>query len=110
MLEFIARTRRARQRDGKFHLLLECEPLLHRQAVRLGNDRHYVHNLAQFLQHDNVNRTQGMPGWINEEQRAVNPGVMNVTISHCRQFFSKIRAMLVLDVFDDRVPAAEVNV
>jgi len=28
------------------NLLFEREPLFHRQAVRLGNYRHYVHNLA----------------------------------------------------------------
>ena len=35
-----------RGREGKPHLLLERESLLHRQAVRLRNDRHYVYNLA----------------------------------------------------------------
>ena len=48
-----------------------------------------------------------MTGWIDEEQRAVNPGVMNVTVSHGRQLFPEVRAVLVLDVFDDRVPAGE---
>jgi len=46
-----------------------------------------------------------MSGGINEEQRAVNPGVLDVTVSHRRQLFSEVRAVLVLDVFDDRIPA-----
>ena len=101
---FVARTRWTRKRDRKVHLLFERKPLFHRQAVRLGDDRHYVHNLAQLLQHDNVNRTQRMTGGVNEEQRAVNSGVLDVAVSHRRQLFSEVRAVLVLDVFDDRVP------
>lgn len=54
---FIAQTRRMRGRGGKPHLLLEREPLFHRQAIRFRNDRYNVHDLAQFLQHDDVNRT-----------------------------------------------------
>lgn len=91
--------------EFRTNLLLEREPLFHRQTVRLRDNRHYVHNLAQLLQHDNVNRTQRMSRRIDEEQRAVNPSVLNVTISHRRQLFSEIRAVLVLDVFDDGVPA-----
>jgi len=87
------------------NLLFEREPLFHRQAVRLGNDRHHVHNLAQLLQHDDVNRAQRMTGRIDEEQRAVNPGVLDVTVSHGRQLFPEVCAVLVLDVFDDRIPA-----
>jgi hypothetical protein len=108
-LGFLVRTRRTRERGGKFHLLLKREPLFHRQAVRLCNDRHYVHYLAQLLQHDDVDRAQRMAGGINEEQRAVDPGILNVTVSHCRQLFSEVRAVLVFDVFDDRVPAERGN-
>jgi hypothetical protein len=49
-----------------------------------------------------------MTGRIDEEQRAVNPGVLDVTVSHGRQLFSEVRAVLVLDVFDDGVPAERV--
>jgi len=87
------------------NLLLEREPLFHRQAVRFRNDRHHVHDLAQFLQHDNVNRTQRVSRGIDEEQRAVNPRILNVAISHRRQLLPEVRAVLVLDIFDDRVPA-----
>jgi len=105
MSAFIVRTRRTLGRDGGPHLLLERKSLFHRQAVRLRNNRHHVHDLAQLLQHDDVNRAQRVSGGIDEEQRAVNPGVLDVTVSHRRQLFSEIRAVLVLDVFDNGVPA-----
>lgn len=104
----VARTHRKRECGGcNSHLLLEREPLFHRQAVRLCNDRHHVYDFAQLLQHDNVNRTQRMPRGIDEEQRAVNPSVLDMTVSHRRQLFSEVRAVLILDVFDDRVPAIQ---
>ena len=34
------------ERGNKSHLLLKREPLFHRQTVRLGYDRHHVHDLA----------------------------------------------------------------
>jgi len=40
------------------NLLLERESLFHRQAIRLGNDRHHVHDLTQLLQYNDVNRAQ----------------------------------------------------
>jgi len=66
------------------NLLLERKPLFHRQAVRLCNDWNHIHDLAQLLQHDDVNRAQRVSGWIDEEQRAVNSRVLDVTVSHRR--------------------------
>jgi len=87
------------------NLLLECEPLFRRQAVRLCDNRHHVHDLAQLLQHDDVDCAQRVSRRVDKEQRAVNPSVLDVAVSHRRQLFSQIRAVLVLDVFDNRVPA-----
>ena len=47
---------------------------------------------------------------IDEKQRAVDPGVLDMTVPHGRQLFSEVRAVLVLDVFDDRVPAEKDHV
>lgn len=44
---------------------------------------------------------------VDEEQRAVNPRILDVAISHRRQLLSEVRAVLVLDIFDDRVPAIQ---
>jgi len=87
------------------NLLLERKPFLHRQAVRLCNDRHHVHDLAQLLQHDNVDGAKRVPRRIDEEQRAMDPSVLDVTVSHRRQLFSEVRAVLVLNIFDDGIPA-----
>lgn len=46
-----------------------------------------------------------MTGGIDEEERAMDPRILNVAVSHCRQLFPEVCAVLVLDVFDDRVPA-----
>ena len=103
----MAQTCRTRERSGKPHLLLEREPLFHRQTVRFRNDWHHVHNFAQLLQHDDVNCTQRMSRRVDEKQRAVNPCILDVAISHRCQFLSEVRAVLVLDIFDDRVPAIQ---
>ena len=50
-----------------------------------------------------------MSGRVDEEQCAVNPSVLDVTVPHRRQLFSEVRAVLVLDVFDDGVPADKGN-
>lgn len=38
--------------------LLECLALLQRQGVGLGNHRHNVDNVGQFLEDNNINRLQ----------------------------------------------------
>lgn len=48
-----------------------------------------------------------MAGGANEVDAAVDTGVLNVTVAHSGELFAEVRAVLVLDVFDDRVPAEE---
>lgn len=91
--------------SAKPHLLLKRKPFFHRQAVRLCDDRHHVHDLAQLFQHDNVDRAQRVTRRIDEEKRAMNPSVLDMAVSHRRQLLSEVRAVLVLDIFDDRIPA-----
>jgi hypothetical protein len=45
-------------------------------------------------------------GGADEVQAAVNAGVLDVSVSHGSQLLAEVRTVLVLDVFDDRVPAA----
>lgn len=37
----------------------------------------------------------------------MNPCILNMAISHRRQLFSEVRAVLVLDIFDDGIPAIQ---
>ena len=91
------------------YLDFELVPLLRSQAVRLGNNGNNVHNLAEFLHHDNINWAQSMACGVDEVQAAMDARILNVTVSHGRQFLAEVRAVLVLDVLDNRVPAAEKN-
>ena len=47
---------------------------------------------------------------VDEVQAAVDARILDVTVSHGRQFLAKIRAVLVLDVLDNRVPAVKENI
>jgi hypothetical protein len=89
------------------HLNLECLPLLGRQTISLGNDRYNIDNFAELLHHNHVNGSEGVTGWVNEVQAAVNTSVLDVSVTHGGQFLTQVCAMLVFDIFDDGVPAGE---
>ena len=46
-----------------------------------------------------------MSSGADEVQAAVNASVLDVSVSHGSQLLAEVRAVLVLDVLDDRVPA-----
>jgi hypothetical protein len=46
-----------------------------------------------------------MSGRLDEEQAAVDAGVLDIALSLGGQFLSEVGRVLVLDVFDDWVPA-----
>lgn len=50
-----------------------------------------------------------MAGWLDEEQAAVNPSILNVTLALCGKLLSEICRMLVFDVLHDRIPAIVTN-
>lgn len=85
--------------------LLKRRPLLHGQRVALRNHRHHVHKLAQLLQHDDVDRLERVSARLDEEQAAVDARVLQVALPLRRQLLAQVRAVLVLDVLDDRIPA-----
>lgn len=85
--------------------LLERGPLLERQAIALRNDGHDVDKLAQLLQHHDVDRLERVAARLDEEQAAVDARVLEVPLALRRQLLAQVRAVLVLDVLDDRVPA-----
>ena len=46
-----------------------------------------------------------MSGGLDEEEAAVDPTVLDVAVALGGEFLSKVGRVLVLDVFDNRVPA-----
>lgn len=46
-----------------------------------------------------------MAGGVNEEEGAVDTCVDNVLVTHSSELFAEVSRVLVLDVFDDGVPA-----
>jgi hypothetical protein len=92
--------------DEDTHFLLEGLSLFKRQAVRFGNDRNDVDDLAQLFHDDDINRPERMTRWVDEIQAAVDARVLDVTVAHSGELLAEVRAMLVLDVFDNRIPAS----
>ena len=88
--------------------LLEGGPLLQRERVGLGNDGHDVDNVRELLQHDNVDGLERVARGLDEEEAAVDAGVLDVALSLGRELLAQVGRVLVLDVLDDGVPAAVV--
>ena len=89
--------------------MLERIPLLKRQAVRLGNDRNNVHDLAELLHHNDIDGAEGVASGVDEEQTAVDTGVLDVAVALRSELLAQVRAVLVLNVLDNRVPAGVVS-
>ena len=85
-------------------LHLEFLPFVKCQTIALRNDRNNVDNFAQFFHHNNVDGTERMASGTDEVEATMNACVLNVAVPHSCQFFAKVCRMLVLDVFDNRVP------
>lgn len=83
---------------------LEQIPFVHRKRIRFSNHGDNIDNIAEFLHHRNVNRTQSMTGGVDEEKTRMDTSVDNVSISHRSEFFTKVCGVLVFDVFDDGIP------
>lgn len=96
--------------EGKLLLdaLLECLTLFQGQGIGLGDDGNNVDDIRQLLEHDNIDGLQGVTGGLDEEQAAVDTGVLDVALTLGSELLSKVGRVLVLDVLDDRVPAAVV--
>lgn len=96
--------------EGKLLLdtLLESLALLGGQGIGLGNDGNDVDNIRQLLQDDNINGLQGVSRGLDEEQTAVNTSVLDVAITLGSQLLAQVGRVLILDVFDNGVPASVV--
>lgn len=93
--------------EGEFLLnpLFERSAFLESERVGLCDDRDNVDNVGELLQDDNVNRFEGMARGLDEEQAAMDAGILNVAFSLSGEFFSEVGRMLVFDVFDNGIPA-----
>jgi hypothetical protein len=88
--------------------LLESLTLLQGQGVRLRNDWHNVDNLGELLQDDNVDGLKRVAGRLDEEEAAVDAGILDVPLTLGSELLAQIGRVLILDVLDDGVPAAVV--
>ena len=86
--------------------LLEGETLLNSQSISLGDDRHNVDNIRQLLQDNNVNGLERVSRGLDEEEAAVNTGVLDVALSLGGELLAQVSGVLILDVLDDGVPAS----
>lgn len=96
--------------EGKLLLdaLLEGLAFFQRKGVRLGNHGHHVDDIRQLLEDDNVDRLQRVARGLDEEEAAVDAGVLDVALTLGSEFLAEVGRVLVLDVLDDGVPAAVV--
>ena len=85
--------------------MLEKLPLGHCQAIGFGNDGHDVDDLAQLLEDDDVDWSESVAGRVDEEEAAVDARVLDVAVADGGELLAEVGAVLVFDVFDDRVPA-----
>lgn len=88
--------------------LLESGSLLDGQGVGLGDDGHNVDNVGELFQDYDVDGLEGVARGLDEEEAAVDAGVLDVTLSLGCELLSQVSGVLILDVLDDRVPAAVV--
>ena len=87
------------------HPLLEKLPFLHGKTVGFGNDWDDIHNLAKLLHDNDINWSKRVTSWVDEEKTAVDTSILDVTVTDSSKFLTKVRAVLILDVFNNRVPA-----
>lgn len=96
--------------EGKLLLdaLLEGLAFFQRKGVRLGDHGHHVDDVGQLLEDDNVDGLEGVAGGLDEEEAAVDAGILDVALTLGSEFLAEVGGVLVFDVLDDGVPAAVV--
>lgn len=87
---------------------LELLTLLKGERVGLGDNRHDVDHVGQLLEDDNVDGLERVAGRLDEEETAVDAGVLDVALALGRKLLAQVSRVLILDVLDDGVPAAVV--
>ena len=92
--------------EGKLLLdaLLESSALFQCEGVGFRNDGDDVDDIRELLQDDDVDWFESVAGGLDEEETAVDAGVLNVALSLCSEFLSEVGRVLVFDIFDNWVP------
>lgn len=92
--------------EGEFLLdaLFEGHALFQGEGVGLGDYGDDVNHVGELLQHDDVDGLEGVAGRLDEEEAAVNAGILDVALPLCGEFFPKVAGVLVLDVLDNWIP------
>lgn len=106
--------------------VLELLALLKGEGVGLCDDRDDVDGLAELLEYDNIDGLEAVTRGRNEVETAVDAGILDVAgltlvyqlqialpaphlpLTLSSQFLPEVSRVLVLDVLDNRVPAAVV--
>lgn len=68
--------------------LLERLALLQSQGVSLGNDGNNVDDIGQLLQDDDIDGLKGVAGGLDEEQAAMDAGILDVTLTLSSELLS----------------------
>ena len=57
-----------------------------------------------------IGKDSRMAGGLDEEQAAVDPGILDVALTLSREFLAEVCRVLIFDVLDDGVPASQWSV
>ena len=87
--------------------LLEGSALLESQRIGLRDDWNNIDNVGELLENDNINWLQGVTGRLDEEEAAVDAGILDVSLSLGGELFAEVCRVLIFDILDDRVPAGQ---
>ena len=85
--------------------LFERLAFLQSETVRFGNNRDDIDDLTKFFHHSHVYGAERMASRVDKVQAAVDTRVLDVTVTHRRELLAKVRAVLVLDILHNWVPA-----
>jgi len=86
--------------------IFKAQSLVDSKRVGFRNDRDDIHDLAQLLHNNHIDGAKTVTGRVDEEETAVNSGILDVTVPLSGEFLSEVGRVLVLDVLDDRIPTA----
>jgi hypothetical protein len=65
----------------------------------------YISRSSEKKSRGNSGVNSRMAGGLDEEQAAVNTGILDVTLTLSSEFLAEVRRVLILDVLDNGVPA-----
>lgn len=114
------------ERELLLDALLERLTLFESERIGLGNNGNDVDNIGQLFQNDDIDRLETtssgsvqksfghqnmnwvssrMARGLDEEQAAMNTGILDVALTLSREFLAEVCRMLILDVLDNGIPA-----